>query len=57
MFAYYTALKGRPFTNFKDLIDLEKLHGMKFQRGAYENETSCIDFIKSISEFVFKDGF
>ena len=22
--AYYTALKGRPFTDFEDLIDLEK---------------------------------
>ena len=33
-FAYYIALKGRPFTDFKDLIDLEKLHGVKFQSGA-----------------------
>ena len=54
--AYYIALKGRPFTDFKDLIDLEKLHGVKFQSGAYENETSCRDFIDSISEFLFKDN-
>ena len=54
--AYYIALKGRPFTNFKDLIDVEKLHGMKFQSGGYENETSCRDFIDSISEFLFKDN-
>ena len=53
---YYTGLKGRPFTDFKDLIDLEKLHGVKFQSGAYENETSCRDFINSISEFLFKDN-
>ena len=54
--AYYIALKGRPFTDFKDLIDLEKLHGVKFQSGAYENETSCRDFTHSISEFLFKDN-
>ena len=29
---------------------------MKFQSGAYENETSCRDFIDSISEFLFKDN-
>ena len=46
--------KGRPFADFKDLIDLEKLHGVMFQSGAYENETSCRDFIDSISEFRFK---
>ena len=45
--AYYIALKGRLFTDFKDLIDLEKLHGVKFQSSAYENETSCRDFITS----------
>ena len=53
---YYIPLKRRPFTNFKDPIDLEKLHGVKFQSGAYENETSCRDFIDSISEFLFKDN-
>ena len=54
--AYYIALKGGPFTDFKDLIDLENLHGAKFQSVAYENETSCRDFIDSISEFLFKDN-
>ena len=39
--AYYIALKGKPSTGFKDLIDLQKLHGVKFQSGAYEHETSC----------------
>ena len=39
--AYYIALKGKPSTDFKDLIDLQKLHGVKFQSGAYEHETSC----------------
>ena len=27
---YYIALKGRPFADFKDLIDFEKLHGVEF---------------------------
>ena len=54
--AYYIALKGGPFTDSKDLIDLENLHGVKFQSRAYENETSCRDFIDSISEFLFKDN-
>ena len=31
----YIALKGRPFADFRDLTDLEKLHGVKFQSGAY----------------------
>ena len=33
--AHYIALKGRPFTDLKDLLDLEKLHGVKFQSGAF----------------------
>ena len=54
--AYYITFKGRPLTDFKELIDLEKLHGVKFQSGAYEYETSCRDFTDSISEFLFKDN-
>ena len=52
---YYIILKRRPFTGFKDHIDLEKFHGLKFQSDAYENETSHRDFINSISEFLIKD--
>ena len=32
--AYYITLKGGPFADFKDRIDLGKLHGVKFQSGA-----------------------
>ena len=32
--AYYIALKGGPFADFKDPMDLGKLHGVKFQSGA-----------------------
>ena len=50
--AHYTAVKRRPNLDFKDLIELEKLHG--FQSGAYENESACRDFIKNILEFFFQ---
>ena len=28
--AHYTAVRGCTFTNFEDLFELEKLHGIKF---------------------------
>ena len=52
--AHHIAVKGRPFTDFKDHIQLEKIHEVKFQSGSYENESSCRDFIKAISEFFFQ---
>ena len=51
--AYFIALKGRPFTDFKDLIELEKLHDVKFDTSAYENESACRDFIKSTASYLF----
>ena len=48
--ACYLALKGRPFSYFNNLKDLEKLHWVKFQPGAYENKASCWDFIDSINK-------
>ena len=51
--AHYIALKGRPFMDFKDLIELEKLHGVKFDTSAYENASACRDFIKSIASYLF----
>ena len=53
--AYFIALKGRPFTDFKDHIELEKLHGVKFDTSSYENETSCREFIKSIACYLFDE--
>ena len=52
--AHHIAVKGRAFTDFEDLIELEKLHGVKFQSGLYENESRCKDFIKCNSEYFFK---
>ena len=53
--AYYIASKGHAFTDFKDHIELEKLHEVKYS-GAYENESACRDFIFSISEYFFEEG-
>ena len=36
--AYYIMLHGLPFTQFKHLVKVEKLHNVTFT-GAYENET------------------
>ena len=33
------AVKGRAFTDFEDLTELEKLHRVKFQSGSYENKS------------------
>ena len=52
--ALYIAVKGRVFTDFEDLIELENLHGVKFQAGSYENESGCKYFMKSIAEYFFK---
>ena len=37
--AHHIAVKGCAFTDFEDLIELEKLHGVKFQSGSYENKS------------------
>ena len=52
--AHHIAVKGWTFTDFKDQIQLEKIDGVKFQSGSYENESSCRDFIKAIFEFFFQ---
>ena len=33
------AVNEQPFTDFKDHIQLKKIHGVKFESGAYENES------------------
>ena len=54
--AYFIALKGRPFTDFKDHIKHEKLHKVKFDTNSYENETACREFIKTIAFYFFWCG-
>ena len=53
--AYLIALKGRPFTDFKNHIKLEKLHEVKFDTNSYENETSCWKFIKTNACYLFDE--
>ena len=45
--ANYITVKEHAFTDFEDLIEFEKLYGVKFQSG-------CKDFIKRIAEYFFK---
>ena len=52
--AYYIALKGQPFSNFKEQVEQEQLHGVKYS-GAYENDIACKDFIFSIAEYFFEE--
>ena len=52
--AYLLGYKGRPYTDFKDFVNLEKLHGVDFLRSdTYENETSCRDFINYAAQSIF----
>ena len=51
--AFHIARKGRPFTDFQDQVEIEKLHGVKYT-GTYENETACKNFIFCIAEYLFE---
>ena len=52
--AYFIAKKGRPFTDFKDNIELEKLHGVSFHGTGYEHNNACRDFVKIIGDYLFE---
>ena len=53
--AYLIALKGRPYSDFSDLIELEKLHGVKFlEPPAYENHMACKLFIHYASNALYE---
>ena len=58
--AYLIAFKARPYSDFSDLVELEKLHGVRFlQSCAYENDMACKLFVhyasKSLYEKELKD--
>ena len=42
--SYLIALRGRPFTDFSNLVDLGRLHGVKVLE-KYKNQVPCQDFI------------
>ena len=46
------AKKGRPYTDFHDFLELEKLHGVKFDV-LYDKKTECAEFYRYISKSIF----
>jgi hypothetical protein len=58
--AYMIAYKGRPYSDFVDHVEIEKLHGVQFMPGGtYENDKGCLLFIhfaaKALYESQVKD--
>ena len=43
----------QPFSDFKDHIELEKLHGVSFHGTSFEHRNACKDFITSIGDYLF----
>ena len=39
----WIALKGQPFSNFKEQLEREQMHGVKYSR-AYEKDKMCKNF-------------
>ena len=53
--SYFIAMKGRPYSDFEDMLKLEKLHGVKFsETNAYEHNNACKTFIAFCSKSVFE---
>ena len=50
--AYYTALKGQPFSNFKGEFEIEQMHRVKYSR--VTKMTACTNFIFGIAEYLFE---
>ena len=49
---YLIAKKGILFTDYHDIIELEKLHGIKFG-GTHDNRDACANFITYVSRSLF----
>ena len=53
--AYMIAYKGRPYSDFVDHIEIEKLHGVKFMPGGtYENDKGCLLFIHFAAKALYE---
>ena len=53
--SYLIAIKGRPYSDFEDILSLEKLHGVKFSPSeAYEHNNACKTFIEFSSKCIFE---
>ena len=54
--AYSVAKRGRPYNDFMDITELEKLHNVKcFPGGSYENESACRDFVNSCPNLIYNE--
>ena len=53
--AYFLAKKGWPYSEFSELISLQKIHGVKFSVG-YNNSKVCAEFISFISKSIFEES-
>ena len=53
--AYLIAFKGCPYSDFTDIIELEKLHGVTFfSNSVYENDMGCKIFIHFAAKALFE---
>ena len=52
--AYLIAIRGRPLTNFSNLVKSEKLHSIKFLK-KYKNWVACQDFISATGDYFFSE--
>ena len=53
--AYLIAFKGRPHSDFTDIIELEKLHGVRFfSNSVYEKDMGCKIFIHFAAKALFE---
>ena len=53
--AYLIPFKGRPYSDFTDIIELEKLHGVAFfSNSVYENDMGCKIFIHFAAKALFE---
>ena len=51
----YYIRKGRPYTDFEDLVNLQVLNGAEFRLSSYVNKEACRDFIQNIADFSFDE--
>lgn len=52
--SYFIGKQGRPFSDFPQLLELEKLHGVNFP-SSYGHRNACKEFIQYTSETIFEE--
>ena len=52
--AYHIALRGRPYTDFVNELEVQELHKVEcFKSGSYKNESACREFVNFCSKSIF----